>query len=63
MKKTYTIYRNNKRFLSFWGMQRGFALGAMAAIEAVYTSDRYVCKCDQTDEVVETCEPRHVHLN
>ena len=62
-KKTYTIYLNGKRFTTFWGMQRGFALGVMAMAAAHYNKDHFVCKCDQTDEILEEVIPREMHVN
>jgi hypothetical protein len=63
-RKTYTLYKDGKRFQGFWRMQKGFAKGVMAAISALYNlPEKYTLKCDQTDEVVDAWGPNKVVVN
>lgn len=63
MRKTYTIYKNGKQFLSFFGLQKSFADGAMAMAEAAYGKDHWICRCDQTNEIRDEIKPRKIHAN
>jgi len=75
MKKTYSIYvrmygEDNdpisefSRLTGFSNCLKGFAQGAMAMAESFYSArHEFICRCDQTDDVLDHVYPRKLHVN
>lgn len=70
MKNTYTVYIKCADSVSFRPIlelshvSKSFADGAMTMAKAFYFETReFMCKCDQTGEVVDTVATRKINRN
>lgn len=63
MRKTYTIYINKRLLLDLRNITKGEAKGAMLVFKMQYNDNHVVCKCDQTNEIIDQVQPIKIHFN